>query len=706
MTLKNLELKNFYDSTDNVYRDFFNKVLTESTECFRFGGIFNSKNFAGCAEGMQEFIDNNGKMKIILVPEFSDTDIDAMKKGIKNDKDIIIQNWIGEISEIKDKFTEDHVQALAWLLKEKFLEIKIVIATDASGKILSSSEVKKIGYLDRKLGVYRDGENEGIVSFSGDIDYDEKIFGDWYRFDVYRYWNKIEKDRVNEHYRYFDDLWNNKSPKLESFSIKTIELPEAIEQEIIKKSPKNKSDIKLSKPIKLFDYQEEAISKWKENKFRGIFEMATGTGKTFTAICGITELEKNVGPLGVVIAVPTITLIQQWKSELKKWDYNVIEPSQTNPSWQVDFERECKSIKNKIRKKSSILILAYGTYAKKEFLEKLEKINQKWNVPLLLIADEVHNAGAPKSQLGLVEDYRYRIGLSATIERYFDEIGTQKIREYFGENAITYTLGEAINDKRLVEYYYYPKYVELDPDELDEYRKISQDIAILWTKIQKLKKQHKNSFNDEDKMFRKQLARSDIIKNARQKIPAFKELIDKNPEIKHTFVFSSGKQIIPLQKILNNRFPRPITNRKITEKSPKTYPERVKILQGLADEKYQVVLGIKILDEGIDVPEARNCYILESTGNPKQFIQRRGRVLRIFDGQYKDGSKKEFATINDFLVMPELADDATESEIQLHTKYIANQLKRQEEMAKIAKNSEFCLHEINTIKAKFGLKEI
>ena len=143
MTLKDLELQITYSSPDDVYNKFFNKVLKESNECLRFGGIFNSRTFAGCAEGMQEFVQNNGKMKLILVSEFSDKDVSAIETGTQTEESLIIKNWINEISEIKDKFEEDHVKALAWLLKEGYLEIKVIVVKDPLDRILNPSEIKK-----------------------------------------------------------------------------------------------------------------------------------------------------------------------------------------------------------------------------------------------------------------------------------------------------------------------------------------------------------------------------------------------------------------------------------------------------------------------------------------------------------------------------------------------------------------------------------
>lgn len=700
MSLKDLEIKKFYDSVrDNVYKDFFNKVLSHSTKCNRLGGIFTSRNFAACADGMQEFIKNDGKMKLILTPSFSNEDITAIQKGLKKETDVIIDNWITEFDEIKDKFIEDHVKALAWLLKHNLLEIKVVVVYDSNGQVLNSAGIEKIGLFNRKIGIYIGKGDDDIISFQGDIDFDDKIYGEWYRFDVFRYWEPNEKERVNENYDYFNKFWNGDEIKgLEGITIKTLDLPQALHDEIIKKSPESKSQITLQHPIKLFPKQLEAISEWKKNGYRGIFEMATGTGKTWAAIGAIKELEKEIGPLIVVIAVPSITLISQWKDELAKWDIQST-TDRDNKNWKSEFKDEIDYMKYK-KNESVVIVLLYKSYTKKEFLELL----QKTSLPLLLIADEAHNAGAPLAQLGLVDNYEYRLALSATIERYFDDEGTKIIVDYFGKNAITYTLEQAINDEKLVGYYYYPIFLDLEPDELGKYRTYSKMIAISWGKIQQMKKKHLNTFAEENKKFNLTLKRANVIKNARQKIPAFRQLIDKDPKLKHTFVFCSGEQIDQVQNILTNRLPEPIMSRRITQNKPKTYAERVEILKGLADEEYQIIIGIKILDEGIDVPEANNCILLESTGNPKQFIQRRGRVLRIFRGTYKDGTKKDFATIYDFLIIPELSENASEEEFQIHEQYVEGQLRRQIEMARIAKNSPQCLDEISKIKKKFNME--
>lgn len=380
MSLKDLGIKKFYDSVaDNIYKDFFNKVLSKSVKCHRLGGVFTSRNFAACADGMQEFIKNDGKMKLILTPSFSDEDILAIQNGLKKETDVIIKNWITELDEIKDKFVEDHVKALSWLLKQNLLEIKIVVVSDSNGKFLNSSQIEKIGLFKRKIGIYIGKGDEEILSFHGQIDFDDKLYGEWYRFDVFRYWEESEKDRVNENFSYFEKFWKGEEIKgLEGYTIKTIDLPQAIQEKIISKSPETKSEIKLVHPIKLFPKQLEAISEWKKNEYRGIFEMATGTGKTFTAIGGIKELEKEVGPLAVVVAVPSITLISQWRTELSKWDLPSL-TNQKNKNWKTEFKDEIDLIKYKKSETSITIVLHYNTYAKKEFLELLEKIP----IPLL-----------------------------------------------------------------------------------------------------------------------------------------------------------------------------------------------------------------------------------------------------------------------------------------------------------------------------------
>lgn len=690
MSLKKLELKGTYDSiVDDLYNDFFNRVLSESKQCSRVGGFFTSRNFAACADGLSNFIKNDGTMKLVLTPFFTSEDVDAIKQGLSTKEDKIVDNWIHELGQIKEKFEEDHTKALAWMLKNDLLEIRVAVLVDEQGQVVKSSEIDNMGIFKRKTGIFHGNETDEIISFQGNIDFNDKLMGEYYHIDVFRYWDPSEQKWVNEHYREFQQYWKADTTDFGKYKIQTIPLPEAIRNNLIKIAPESKSEISLKKLPELRPYQKKAVKNWMTNNCMGIFEMATGTGKTFTAIGCINELKTKINDLIVVLVCPYTPLLFQWKRELEKDNFAVI-PTSENPSWQTQI-KDMINLMN-FGKYSGIRVIAttYATFSNEKFIKILE--NSK--VPIMLLADEVHHAGSFEHRSGLVAKYQYRLGLTATLERYFDDVGTKILIEYFGDTVFEYDLKKAIDNGILVGYYYHPIYVSLTEDEYLNYQKESRTIAVYYSS--------KNP-DDQEKLERALLRRANIIRNAKNKMDKFKQLVDKQRNLKHTLIYCSDKQIDEVQKILMNRIPQPITNRRITAYDPAKYEERLKILDGLAQEHYQAIVAIGVLDEGVDVPQARNCILLASTGNPKQFIQRRGRVLRKFFGKYNDGTRKEFATIYDLLVMPRLSDNMSEQEKKIEYSIIKSQIKRQIEMASIAINSTECMEEIHKIEKSLNV---
>jgi len=688
MNFRDLELKEEYNSiSDDVYRDFFNYILKHSKRYARVGGIFTSRNFAACADGLQEFIHNDGKMELVLLPTFSQDDVDAINKGIKKSDEVISEHWIENFNQIKDKFIKDHTKALAWMLANNYLEIRLVVPTYPDGKIIPTRELDKIHIFKRKTGIFW-GENYDAITFSGNIDFDDKMFGEFYYFRVYRSWDDSEKKFVDDDFDEFQRFWEGKKIEGISFEIKTMSLPKAIKENLITAAPKSKSEINLNKSPKLRPYQETAVRNWIANDKRGIFEMATGTGKTFTAIGGIQELQKNTEKLLVVVVCPFDNLERQWAIELSKWELDSFVTSKA-AKWHQTLRDTVAILESTAKKSISIIITSYATFHSEKFTD----IINRCKVPVLLIADEVHNSGSSENIKGLVNGYSFRLGLSATLERYFDVEGTNTLQKFFGDTVYSLDLKEAIEKKFLVGYYYYPIYVDLTEDEYIEYKQLTSKIARLWNATGIDKKPLEIALQQ----------RARIIRDAKNKLLAFEDLISKNKNMKYTLIYCSEKQMDIVKSKLNNVKPKPIINREITADNPKDPKQRLVILKDLANEKYFAIVANRVLDEGVDVPEAKNCIMLASTGNPKQFIQRRGRVLRKFSDTYPDGTKKEFATIYDILVIPEISGDYTEEEIKTEKAIVKSQINRQEMMAEIAINSEECLAEIEKIKRKFSL---
>ena len=685
MNFRDIELKSEYDSiSDDVYGEFFNKVLKCSRKYNRIGGKFTSKNFAACAEGLQEFIQNDGNMNLVLLPEFNAEDVDSINKGIKNTHDVISECWIRDFSEVHEKFIEDHTKALAWMLANDHLEIKIVVPVDSNGAILSGTKLDDSQLFKRKTGIFWDEDNKAI-SFSGNIDFDDKMFGEYHHFRVYRDWGDGERKFLEKDYEEFNKYWDGQLIETD-IRLKVIPLPEAIKNNLIEIAPKSKSEIRLQNIPRLRPYQKTAIHNWKENDYRGVFEMATGTGKTFAAIGCIKELQKKQEILQVVIVCPFDNIERQWKQELAKWEFDSTVTSR-DAKWAQRMNDKIASLATKNRK-ISIVITTYKTFCTDKFINIIENCN----VPLLLISDEVHNAGASAYSSGLINAYNYRLGLSATLERHYDPNGTALLKQFFGDTVYTLDLQSAIEKKFLVGYYYYPMYVDLNEEEYEKYISYTKHIARLWDSEKP---------GDREQLERIRINRSKVILNAESKIAKFKDWVQEHKDnIEYALVYCSEKQMAVVKKTLDKHA---IINHEITHKNPSDPTMRAEIIKKFSKGLFNAIVANKVLDEGADIPSAKNCIMLASTGNPKQFIQRRGRVLRKFKETYPDGSKKENAIIYDLLVIPSISEDYTADEIRIERQIVTSQIERLVDMAKIAINHESCLEDIKTLKEKFSI---
>ena len=704
MSFEELDLKLEYDSRrHNVYSDFFNRVLSNSNFYRRFGGIFSGQKFVHCAEGLQDFIqENDGKMELVLIPIFSDDDKNAFKS--KTIDEVITTNWIDDLSKIQDKFQQDHVKALAWMIANDRLEIKLILPEHNDRTPLTLDEINDQDLFRDEVGIfYNKDDPEEQISFQGFVDVDNKALDEFVKIRVSRPWS--EKDRIELDHTAFSNFWNTDSIQIGSITCQIRPLSEELLEYFKKEAPDSKNDIpQLKKPPLLRDYQKDAIDAWQSNGSKGIFEMATGTGKTFSAIGCIKKIEESNPRLLVIISAPYTNLVDQWQQELSKWFIN---PVVLDKGWTKELRQEIQILNNTSDAKMSVLISSHAKFARDEFVEILEKCK----VPVMLVVDEVHHVGAGNtekdadgivvtngSRKGLSEKYQYRLGLSATIERYFDQDGTDFLKQYFAGDAgrstvFEMSLKQAINAEKLCPYNYYPYFVELTDDEFFEYKRLTK-LAVAYL----------NSKNYEDRIKGEDLIikRGKIVRDAALKMDVFVEIMKEFSKIKHLLIFCSEKQYDRLDKILNTPsqfdYDHIPTYRKITYDNPKNKKDRLKILKDFANEDYEIILSNRVLDEGMDIPQAKSCIVLASTGNPTQFIQRRGRVLRKFDDQYKDGSRKTHADIFDILVRPRIDDlDDIESK-KLEIGLINSQLNRIRNMAELSMNKEFCLEKINEFK--------
>lgn len=322
------------------------------------------------------------------------------------------------------------------------------------------------------------------------------------------------------------------------------------------------------------------------------------------------------------------------------------------------------------------------------------------HIKLFLIVDEVHGIGAPIRKNGLIEEYTYRLGLSATPKRWLDPDGTEYITNYFKDVVYDFSLKKAINtvnpdtgDTFLTPYEYKPYFVELSDEEINEYEKISKNIAKAYHNA-------KNYGEKTDWFSLLCIKRQKIIIDAMNKISTFFEILDEIGKVNHCLIYLSPNQLNKVQEILNNKG---VIQHKFTlkegTKSEDKYggiSEREFLLKGFADGKYQALVAMKCLDEGVDVPPARIAIFLASSSNPRQYIQRRGRILRNFPG-------KDKATIYDLIVIPPPLNNVDKDFWELERKIIRTELKRYKEFAYLSLNRMECLKKIESLEEKYKM---
>lgn len=418
--------------------------------------------------------------------------------------------------------------------------------------------------------------------------------------------------------------------------------------------------------IQLRDYQIEAIDNWFNNNNFGIFEMATGTGKTFTALSGFKKLSDEYDKFLTVIACPQLHLINQWIEDIKKFhDSDIIVFSSTNHKRLHDLKELIADFSLGLVDKA-VIITTHLSLSHNDLMDFVNDFKYK----SLLIVDEVHGIGSSKQMLGLNENFDFRLGLSATPERWFDEEGTQILFDYFGGSVFEFDIEDALEtvnpdtgETYLTPYYYHPIIVDLNSEEMGEYLDLTKQLAYYLNSKRK---------DAEDKAETLKLKRQRIINNLEDKLVKFEEILDENPDLDKTIIFCSPQQIDEVQVILNNR---KIPQHKFTQsesaakKKNQLLSEREQLIKRFEDGSYRVLVAIKCLDEGVDIPVADTAIIMSSTSNPREYVQRRGRILRRAPG-------KEYANIYDMIVFPkrktEQASKISDKEVERYREFAQN----------------------------------
>lgn len=729
---------------------FFSDCLCNSSQFDLMLGFFSSSAINILADGFASFLYNGGRMNLIINDILTEQDKIAIARG---ELDVPIPFFdIADIEKLKNILSErdrHFFECLTWLIRNNRLDIKII------------APISGVGISHTKTGVFSDGVNK--VGFDGSCNFSRSalidniesliVSCDWdgntsaatineikNEFDlvfsgkdenvvfvpadkvktriVESFQNKELKDLLEDEYNFIQqDIANNSLPKSVIRALDRAKNKVEIEIEKIKKQGETVEPMDFGKPRFPYDsgpreYQKKAFENWKNNKQKGLFAMATGTGKTITSLNCLLEIYNKLGYYKAIILVPTITLVEQWEIECKKFNFStIIKVCSKYNNWKSSVANlRLLEMTNSDNKLSYIIISTYASFVRSNVFMEL---NQFPKNKLLLIADEAHNMGGGLMANRLSEiKYLRRIGLSATPERQFDDSGNLKLMNFFGcENNYTfeYSMGEAIEKGALCRYYYYPHIVKLTDNEMNEYVQLSKKIVKIM------------GFQDAESQERLKmllLKRKRIIHKAANKLIVFKQIVERRMidkgNLKYTLVyvpegnkpddfeadiFDQSDTMIsdPESEHLIDDFTRIVRDmdshiivRQFTSEST----DRDAMLKGFADGSIDVLTSMKCLDEGVDVPRSELAIFCASTGNPRQFIQRRGRVLRT----HKD---KRFAVIHDLIVIPDNVFD--EECYTLEKCLVESELKRVRDFALLSENLNDTDNELQEVLNHYNL---
>jgi len=445
--------------------------------------------------------------------------------------------------------------------------------------------------------------------------------------------------------------------------------------------------------IELRDYQEQAIDSWFENNGQGLLEMATGTGKTITALALAQRLFERQGRMNIVIVTPFNQLSSQWMKECRMFGLKPIKAFQQSKVWGPQLDESIRAYKKGLTD-IAVTVTTNATFSMPTFQQRLEKMGQN----TLIIIDEAHYFGAKNLNKNLPSWVDYRLALTATPTRWMDEDGTDNLIRYFGGKVVySFSLKDAIKRGFLTEYYYYPHIVHLNDDESEEYTELTN-------KIKKLYHRSKDDPDAKESMDRLALKRARIIYSAQNKVQELSDILKTKGVHKHSlFYCGDGKykeerQVDAITELLNDKFN--ISAERFT--SSESNQERDQLLNTFESGETDALVAIKCLDEGIDVPATKYAYLIASSGNPKEFIQRRGRVLR-------NHLDKKFAVIYDFIVVPPDIEEVSSGEDEYYN-MVRSQLKKEfsrfKEFSDLAINGPEAENVIWELKKEFNLMDI
>ena len=670
-------------SSHDIVGDFFVPMLQNATRYDRGVGYFSSGWLRANAQGMVAFAENEGRARWITSPKLSESDWTHLQKGERARRNQVLRGVLSRrIDDLERSLDTDTLSALAWMVADSILDFRLAVPHEKLDQ----------GNFHVKFGIFED-DNGHRVGFNGS--YNDSIQGlrNYESLNVFPSWDdaSVYVDNVEDR---FQRLWEDEDP-----SVRTYVLPEAARRQIIEL----RSDERPYRPpesvqypttvptgqvgedgMELWDPQRDAIEAWVENDCVGLLNMATGSGKTVAALIA-AESRPDLQLL--VIAVPTKNLVEQWDEELQSVT-DLPDPVLvfgSSAEWQDRVFRKLRAGHQRGWPEPLVLVGTLDSMSGDRF----QSVMSDAGIPerAMLIVDEVHNVGAPTYRRILDSSYSLRLGLSATPERKYDEEGSAAIMDFFEEEVYHYSMEEALSDEQLSPYTYHVYPAPLTPDEYEEYRSLTQRILAARNSSGEDATLFTNNRLDGDSQDVEMLLfqRARILKKATAKIDLIRDILDDHPLERALIYCADQEQLQSAHEILRDLG---VVHLRYTGETPKE--KRQSALDALATGDVPAILAIKCLDEGVDVPAADTAILLASSRNERQFIQRRGRILRQAPG-------KETATLVDTIALPP-------PEVGRDGKWmLEGELARAKTMAELADNRNGALLQLKDHAERYGV---
>ncbi len=663
MTFKEFAIEKSYINrgSNNFLDSLLKPALREAAYYRRSVGFFSSSVFSLLLNSLPSFIRNNGKIHLIVSPELSNDDIKAIQLGYEKKSDLLKRRFLEDFDAEIRLFDDVGLDTLAELVARGILDVKV------------ASVKNDFGIYHDKLGILTDRVGNNVVFYGSPNSSANAYLNNYEKIRVVRDWIQGEGEAVRDEISEFDSMWENRNPYLEVF-----DFMESVKECILVVKEERSRGKKVKDPIELYDYQKDAIQAWVDKGFRGFYVMATGTGKTWTAIYSAKRLLEEHKCL-IVIAAPYKHLVRQWAEDVNKLfpDAETVLISSENPQWYTISKRLVLS--QQYHPEKQIILI---TTIKSFYSAKFEKVINLSDEEKLLIVDEAHRFTQRPENLRRA--YSYMLGLSATpINGKQNESGIALL-DFFGGLAYNLPIEEALERNFLVHYNYFPVYVTATSAEEENFNAISSNMAGCF---------RDGVLIDRERFVKYVRARLRIMGMAEEKLARIKTFVDQIKEKDHFVVYcgdgrlfdEQDEEIRHIQFVQNQMDDMGIRTSQFT--ANENMDRRMELVDMFNKQEIDALVAIRCLDEGINIPSIKSALILSSNDDYREFVQRRGRILRKYKG-------KKSADIYDVVVLPSA----------MCPKMAIIELRRYYEYAKLALNKEERLVEMQTLLSQYGLR--